>query len=288
MDKSDRAPQRQRFYHVLVSVAFVGLGLASYLTYLDYSHAEAIFCQIGSGCDIVRTSEYVTLLSVPVALWGVLGYIAIIGVALTPLQERLRKTLLVAMTFIGLIFSLYLTYLEVFVIKAICPYCVVSAGIMTTLFVLLVLQRPVVPGTPPRRVAFAALSLAAVVVLGSVFLPREVTPSSFSRPATSPSPTATPTAVSYEEFQEALANHLRDTGAVLYWSPTCPHCTEQKRLFGDAVQYLLNVDCSAEYVVCVQKSVQVVPTWEIRGRLHPGVRSLDDLARLSGYDGLRP
>ncbi len=274
-----------RVYRLVVLFATIGLGFASYLTYLDYSHAEAVFCQIGSGCDTVRNSEYATLLSVPVALWGVLGYIAIIGVTLSPLQKRLRQTLLVAMTFAGFVFSVYLTYLEVFVIKAICPYCVVSAGIMTTLFVLLVLQRPVVQGTPPSRVAFGALSLAAVVILGAVFLPKGVIP---SLSGSTPSLAVPATTVSYEEFQVNLAKHLRDTGTVLYWSPTCPHCTEQKRLFGDAVQYLPNVNCWTEYFVCDQKMIRVVPTWEIQGELNPGVRSLAELAGLSGYDGPWP
>lgn len=110
----------------------------------------------------------------------------------------------------------------------------------------------------------------------------------FYTPPPEPSPTPTPSAASQAEFQAALAKHLRDIGAVLYWSTTCPHCAEQKRLFGDAVKYLRTVECMAEYRVCVEKGISAVPTWEIGRRQYVGVRPLDELAQLSGYTGPRP
>jgi hypothetical protein len=116
--------------------------------------------------------------------------------------------------------------------------------------------------------------------------------------ACSPTPTATPakptptrppgstaTATTGEEFQEGLAKHLSSTGAIIYTLPTCSHCQEQKGLFGTAVEYLNEVNCAIESQRCSAKGFNAVPTWEIEGKLYTGTKTLDQLARLSGYTG---
>ncbi len=134
------------FYLAIAALGLIGLGLASYLTYLDYTDAQVTFCQEGSGCDAVRQSKYANLLGIPVGLWGVIGYIAIIVAALVPLSDRLRKPCLFGLATAGFAFSVYLTYLELFVIHDICPYCMASASIMTVIFILMVACMSTVPG----------------------------------------------------------------------------------------------------------------------------------------------
>ena len=276
--------EERPFYFVIGGLALVGLALAAYLTYLDYSRAQVTFCQVGTGCDTVRESEYVTLLSVPLALIGVVGYIAIIGVAVGPFSNRFKKSSLIALATIGFVFSAYLTYLELFVIHAICPYCVASAGMMTAIILLLLLRRPVVPGVPGPRVALLGAVLAVCVILGAVFLPKEITAS----PDPTPTPTLTP--VSLEEFQVGLAKHLRSVGATMYGGFWCLACAQQKQSFGDAFQYVDYVECdaggdNAMPQLCQAKGIQYLPTWEIDGRLYTGARPLEELAELSGYEG---
>lgn len=100
--------------------------------------------------------------------------------------------------------------------------------------------------------------------------------------------------VSYEEFQVALAEHLQSTGAAVYVSEGCSWCQLQKRLFGDAIQYVNVVYCygspeiNPQRELCLEKGVSVTPTWEIGGHLYTGAKSLEELASLSGYEGPMP
>ena len=88
--------------------------------------------------------------------------------------------------------------------------------------------------------------------------------------------------------EAALAQHLTATGSSMYGAYWCPHCADQKAMFGDAIDQVPYVECAADGEnaqpdLCSAKGIQAYPTWEINGQLYPGVKSLDDLAQLSGY-----
>jgi uncharacterized membrane protein len=119
----------------LLVLTVLGIVLASYLTYIHYAGIKPLCGRNGGGCEIVQTSEYSKLVGVPVALIGLLGYIAILGSLLVPESETSRLAT-VAFTVIGFGFSAYLTYRELFSIHHICEYCVSSAVIVTILMCL--------------------------------------------------------------------------------------------------------------------------------------------------------
>jgi uncharacterized membrane protein len=118
----------------LVVLTAIGLGVASYLTYVHYSGIKPV-CTAGGSCLKVQSSIYSELAGVPVALIGLLGYIAIMASLLAPEQETTRFAT-VAFTVVGFGFSAYLTYRELFSIHAICEWCASSAAIMTVLMCL--------------------------------------------------------------------------------------------------------------------------------------------------------
>jgi uncharacterized membrane protein len=120
----------------MIVLAVIGLGLASYLTYVHYSGIKPA-CSLGGSCEKVQTSAYSHLAGVPVALMGLLGYVTILGLLLAPDGEGMRFAT-VAVTTIGFGFSAYLTYREVFSIHAICEWCVSSAVVLTALVSLAV------------------------------------------------------------------------------------------------------------------------------------------------------
>jgi uncharacterized membrane protein len=120
----------------MIGVTLIGLGVAGYLTYLHYSGA-AIPCFKGGGCETVQHSIYSELAGVPVALIGLIGYVAILASLLAP-EDEMTRLATMAFTVIGFGFSVYLTGRELFSIHAICPWCVGSAVIMTVLLVLAV------------------------------------------------------------------------------------------------------------------------------------------------------
>lgn len=133
--------QLQQFLSKYIIVFFIiaGLGFAD-ATFLSVEHYLGVIppCSLTGGCETVTTSPYSKILGVPVAYTGVLYYIAVL--ILLVLFFDLKKPIFVkglfALTSIGFLFSLYFTFLQVFIIKAICPYCIFSALTSTLLFLL--------------------------------------------------------------------------------------------------------------------------------------------------------
>ena len=116
----------------MVGITVLGLALASYLVYVHYSGTRPA-CTAGSACLKVQTSVYSKLDGVPVALIGLIGYVGIFLSLLVADRDEVRMATL-AMTVIGVCFSGYLTYREVFTLKTICEECAASAVLMLILF----------------------------------------------------------------------------------------------------------------------------------------------------------
>ena len=110
------------------ALAVVGLLISGYLTWVHYAGVVPV-CVGGSGsCETVQTSSYATIVGVPVAALGIVGYSGLLLSALLRGEAGVYLGLLVAL--VGTLFSAYLTYLELFVIHAICEWCVASAALM--------------------------------------------------------------------------------------------------------------------------------------------------------------
>jgi uncharacterized membrane protein len=144
-------------------LALAGLFVASYLALYKLGYIGTLTCSIGS-CETVQTSRWATFLGAPVAVWGVGYYVAVLAVALAGLSGALRddgriSQLLVMMTAAGVLFSLWLTYLELFVIHAICMYCVISALIAIALCIVAVLDLREVRALDDAAMAEAAAKL---------------------------------------------------------------------------------------------------------------------------------
>lgn len=121
-------------------LALAGMGVSAYLTWAHLANGS-VACGQSQGCDIVQQSVYSEVGGVPVALLGLLAYTTLFGLALV--QSRLPKRhdnyislAIFGISMIGVLYSAYLTYLELFVIYAICRWCVTSAIIITAIFLL--------------------------------------------------------------------------------------------------------------------------------------------------------
>jgi uncharacterized membrane protein len=254
---------------LLVALAAAGTAIAVYLTWLKWSGSPAAFCVSGSGCDIVQASRYATLLGLPTALWGVPLYVAIgVLAALGLTATRWSWTFYLAAAGVGL--SVYLTALSVLVIQATCAYCLGSAAITVAILLVLLWRRAALPGR--RRLASVvpgALAAAVLVPLAAAFI--WAMPEGGGR-----------------GFEASLARHLREQGAVMYGAYWCPHCTEQKALFGDAANDLPYVECAKDHVngrpdLCEKAGVKAFPTWVMGSERREGVLSLSALATFSKF-----
>jgi len=115
-------------------LALAGMAVSAYLTYTHYAD-KPVACARYGGCDTVQASEYATLAGVPVALLGVLFCAGLLGLALwwlsrLPMAEEWAPLVAFAMTFMGVAFAAYLTYVELFVLEAVCIWCVTYASII--------------------------------------------------------------------------------------------------------------------------------------------------------------
>jgi uncharacterized membrane protein len=125
-------------------LAMGGVILALYLALYKLGVIGELTCTIGS-CETVQLSRWATFLGLPVAVWGIGAYLAVLALALAGLQpafegSRLISWLLVGLNTWNLLFSGWLTYLELYVINAICMWCVISAILMAIIFVLSLLD----------------------------------------------------------------------------------------------------------------------------------------------------
>ncbi len=121
-------------------LCILGLGVSSYLAWVYLSGGEP-YCAGAHGCSQVQHSRYATLLGVPVPLIGIAGYTLLLGLSLgrgraSGEMAFYLPVLSFGVALVGLLYSLYLTYLEAFVIHAWCYWCVASAVIMTAIWVL--------------------------------------------------------------------------------------------------------------------------------------------------------
>lgn len=124
----------------LIPLAIIGTIDASYLTITKFTHNQ-LYCAPGLGdCNAVTTSRYAEIYGIPLSLIGVAGYLAILlTLFLIPrlkIVEKYSGYILFGLTLIGFIFSMYLTYLQFGILHEFCPYCLLSAVMMTCSFVI--------------------------------------------------------------------------------------------------------------------------------------------------------
>lgn len=127
-----RIPREGTLRRVAVFVAAFGIGVATYITIADAGGGAPVCLAGGSGCQTVASSSYSHLFGANVAVLGIVGYALLLLAALLRGDGARMAGFAIALG--GFAFSVYLTYLELFVIDAICQWCVASAVLMTVLF----------------------------------------------------------------------------------------------------------------------------------------------------------
>ena len=127
-----RAPAEGTLRGIATFLATFGIGVATYIAIADASGDAPACIAGGHGCQTVAESSYSHLLGINIAVFGVIGYVALLACALLRGDAPRIAGFAIALTGFG--YSLYLTYLEIFKIEAICQWCVASAVLMTLLF----------------------------------------------------------------------------------------------------------------------------------------------------------
>lgn len=122
---------------LFLAASLIGFFDAAYLT-IKHFQGEAPNCLWLTGCDIVAASEYAVLFGIPIALLGAIYYLSIFVLAVIYLDTKNTAfvKLATALIGVGMFFSLGLVYLQLFVLKALCLYCLMSAAITALLLIV--------------------------------------------------------------------------------------------------------------------------------------------------------
>lgn len=297
-------PWIHRWSRVLMAViATAGAIETAFLTIVEFTGSAASVCPT-SGCEQVLSSPYAQIFGIPLTLFGFLAYTAMAVMAALPLifnpatqkQERAKwENITWPLMFAGgtamVVFSGYLMYLLVAVIQAFCPYCLASAFFSLSLFVLSLVGRE---WEDIGQLAFIGIVVAMITLIGTLGVYANAnapaTPSVNSSAAGKAGP---PITTKSGESEIGLAKHLTQIGAKMYGAFWCPHCHDQKQLFGKQAFALVDyVECDPEGKnprpqMCVDAQIKGYPSWEINGQIYSGTQSLDKLASVSNYTGPR-
>jgi glutaredoxin len=175
----------------------------------------------------------------------------------------------------GVLFSAYLTIVSLTILGAACPYCLTSLGLMTSIFALVTAQRPsTLEGFSWRRWLSRTVPVAVAII---VVLHLNYTGLLGEPPAVA------------DPIARALAIHLTQTGAKMYGASWCPHCQDQKDLFGAAANRLPYIECSTggqgspQTPECRTAGITTYPTWIINGKRTEEVMTLPQLAAATGF-----
>lgn len=265
---------RKKFIRIgLLSLAVIGIVVMSYLTYLHYAPGDA-FCDIGEGvsCSTVNTSIYSVVLGIPVSIAGLLYFLGVFVAVLRNYNKKLLKNIiLLTIVFLGP--SLYLTIVEIVIIKSICIFCELAKILMIGIMVFAWLD------LRPKKILSKNLIVAVVlaILLGiSTYLVHA----------------NTGPGEKYNEFAQCL----NEKGFKMYGSVTCQSCAKQRAVFGDGFEYIREIECDPrnkgpieEVELCILKNIKRTPTWiqeDAEGnelyRFGEGFQKLKKLSEVSG------
>ncbi|HEY9797870.1 MAG TPA: vitamin K epoxide reductase family protein [Leptolyngbyaceae cyanobacterium] len=319
MSRRRSAPWIHRWSRQLIgAIAIVGALLTAYLTVVKLT-GSTVACTASaaaasaSSCNDVLSSPYATVFGLPLTLFGFLAYTSMATFALAPLavnseqNKELRSKLedwswllLFAGATAMTVFSGYLMYLLAFKIQAVCLYCLGSALFSLSLLTLTFIGRS---WEDVGQLFFVGIVVGMVTLISTLGVYSKI-----GSPVTTAGGTRTPITlgsgapkpgVGWEitttsgEAEIALARHLKQVGVKAYVAYWCPHCYEQKQLFGkQAYDEINHVECApdgrnAQPQSCKNAGVQAFPSWEINGKLTSGIKTLEELADLTAYQGPR-
>jgi uncharacterized membrane protein len=294
-----RPDQGRRWVRVVMAVlATIGVIDTGSITLKKWGVLGALSCSsegfLGcNGCEKVLSSSWGSLFGQPLSLFGFLAYAAVLLLAVAPLvlqgEARLsfgqRSWWGLFLLSTGMaVFSGVLLGVMAFGIRDCCPFCILSAALSTALFVL-----SLIGGDWDDRGQLVFRGVITALLVGVLGLGWAASVGKPAAPVGKGVPPVVQAASTPARI--ALAEHLTAVGARLYTAYWCPHCHEQKELFGrEAAAKLIVIECApdgrnSQKALCDSKKIDGYPSWEIDGRLDSGVKPLAKLAEQSGYKG---
>ena len=288
---------------IIAILSTIGLVDTSSITLKNWGLFNSLSCPgINNGCEPVLNSPWGTLFensqfNIPLSLAGVITYGSILGFSIflslniiSP-KEKLNKVIWWAIFLLSCassVFSILLINIMFFKIKAYCFFCILSAILSISIFIISMIGAKFESREP---MFYRGFIVVLTVLVGGLIWSNSVDPSNaidISKSTEKVSPAITTTS-SLQKIK--FAKFLSDNNIKMFSAYWCPHCHDQKQLFGKkAVKELSIIECAQDgkdnqYKLCREKQIEGFPSWEINGEIYSGVKDLNDLAIMTEYEG---
>ena len=288
---------------IIAILGTIGLVDTGSITLKKWGLFPSLSCPgIHNGCETVLNSPWGTLfennqINIPLSFAGVITYLSILVITiilslnLISPKEKLNKFLwwlIFLISCASSTFSFLLINIMFFKIQAYCFFCILSAILSFSIFLISMIGAKFESREP---MIFRGFIVAISVLLGGLIWSTNVDPSN-AIDVRSPTENVSPMITTSSSPQNIkFAKFLRENNIVMYSAYWCPHCHDQKQLFGkEAVKELKVVECAEDgknnnYKLCQTKGIEGFPSWEINGEIYSGTRDLNELAIITGYQG---
>ncbi len=280
----------------------IGIADTGSITLKNWGLFNSLSCPgVNKGCDAVLNSPWGTLIknnqyNIPLSFAGLLTYSTILFIVLmlslkiiSPKQKIYNGFwwLLYLISCGSSVFSILLISIMIIKIKSFCFFCLLSAILSFSIFILTIIGARF---ENRETMFYRGLIIAFTVLIGGLIWSNQVDPAraneiNLSKEKVSPRIT---TVSSIEKIN--FAKFLKDNNIVMYSAYWCPHCNDQKQLFGKkAVEELIIVECAKDgknnkYKLCQERGIEGFPSWEINDQIYSGTMSLNKLAEMTNYD----
>ncbi len=289
---------------ILIAIlSTIGIADTGSITLKNWGLFNSLTCPgINKGCEVVLNSPWGSLLkndqvNIPLSFAGLITYSTILLIILiltirviSPKKELYKNLwwLLYLISCGSSVFSFLLINIMIIKIQSFCFFCLLSAILSFSIFIITIIGARF---DNRETMFYRGMVVTFAVLLAGLIWSNQVDPSraneiNFSNEKVSPAITA----ISSDQ-KIKFAKYLSQEKIVMYSAYWCPHCHDQKQLFGKrAVEELKVVECAKDgknnqYELCQEKGIEGFPSWEINNKIYSGTRSLTELAEMSNYDG---
>ena len=289
---------------ILIAIlSTIGIADTGSITLKNWGLFNSLSCPgVNKGCDVVLNSPWGTLikneqLNIPLSFAGLLTYSTILFIVLilslkiiSPKQKiyKIFWWFLYLISCGSSVFSILLISIMIIKIKSFCFFCLLSAILSFSIFILTIIGARF---DNRETMFYRGLIVAFSVLMGGLIWSNQVDPARANEMNLSNERVSPPITTVSSKGKINFAKYLRDNNIVMYSAYWCPHCNDQKKLFGKkAVEELIIVECAKDgknnnYKLCQEKGIEGFPSWEINNEIYSGTRSLNELAEMTNYDG---
>ncbi len=287
---------------VIALLSTIGIVDTGSITLKNWGFFSSLSCPGLNGCDAVLNSPWGTLYSnnqinIPLSLAGLITYslILLVTIILTlkifPPKQKISKALWWFLYLISCgssVFSFLLITIMFFKIESFCIFCILSALLSFSIFILTIIGARF---ENRETMFYRGITIGFIVLLGGLIWSNQVDPAKASKIIDPVEKTSPPVTTKSSKQKIDFARFLNENKIIMYSAYWCPHCHDQKQLFGkSASKELTIIECAkdgfdSQYEICREKEIEGFPSWEINNKIYSGTRDLEELVNMTGYAG---